>query len=130
MIEGRVLVAGHAEGEALVLDEPLSFWGGLDPASGRIVEVGHPQHGAVVTGRIVVMPSGRGSSSSSTVLTEAIRLGTAPAGIVLRETDPIVATGAIVAAEIYGRTLPIVVATTVAYERLRDGASIAIGAEG
>lgn len=107
---GRVLVAGSATGDALVLDEPLSFWGGLDPATGRIVEVGHPQLGAVVTGRILVMPSGRGSSSSATVLAEALRLGTGPAGIVLGEPDGIVAIGSLVAAELYGVQVPVVVA--------------------
>ena len=61
MIDGRVLVAGEAKGSALVLDEPLSLWGGLDPTTGSIVEASHPQRGASVTGRILVMPSGRGS---------------------------------------------------------------------
>jgi predicted aconitase with swiveling domain len=120
MIEGRVLVPGEARGEALVLDEPLSFWGGLDPVTGRIVEVGHPQHGAVVTGRILVMPSGRGSSSSATVLAEAIRLGTGPAGIVLRERDDIVVVGALVAAELYGIVVPIVVVDEGTYIGIVD----------
>ena len=89
MTEGRTLVAGTAEGPALVLHEPLSLWGGLDPGTGEIVEVRHPQRGANVAGRVLVMPSGRGSSSSSSVLAEAIRAGTAPAAIVLGEADPI-----------------------------------------
>jgi predicted aconitase with swiveling domain len=124
MIEGRVLVAGEARGEALVLDEPLSFWGGLDPTTGRIVEVGHPQHGAVVTGRILVMPSGRGSSSSATVLAEATRLGTGPAGIVLRERDDIVVVGALVAAELYGIRLPVLEASPPAYPEIAAGQMI------
>ena len=109
-MEGRVLMSGSASGAALVLDEPLSFWGGLDPATGRVLEVGHPQHGSVVTDRILVMPSGRGSSSSATVLAEAIRLGTGPAGIILGEADQIVAIGALVAAELYGIAVPVLVA--------------------
>jgi predicted aconitase with swiveling domain len=110
MAEPRALVAGEASGVALVLDEPLSLWGGLDPATGRLIDVHHPQAGEVVTGRVLVMPSGRGSSSSSSVLAEAIRAGTAPAAIVLREPDPIVALGAIVARELYGTRVPVVVA--------------------
>jgi predicted aconitase with swiveling domain len=110
MAEARTLVAGEAEGEALVLEEPLSFWGGIDPATGEIVDVHHPQLGANVAGRVLVMPSGRGSSSSSSVLAEAIRAGTAPAAIVLLEADPIVALGAIVARELYGTAVPVVVA--------------------
>lgn len=102
-------MAGEASGPALVLDEPLSFWGGVDPATGDIVDVHHPQYGANVAGRVLVMPSGRGSSSSSSVLAETIRAGTAPAAIVLFEPDAILALGAIVASELYGRTIPVVV---------------------
>ena len=127
-MEGRVLVAGSAQGIALVLEEPLSFWGGLDPSTGEIVETGHPQRGEVVTGRILVMPSGRGSSSSATVLAEAIRLGTAPAGIVLGEPDDILAIGALVAAELYGRSIPIVVAARDDLAAITDGEAITIGA--
>jgi predicted aconitase with swiveling domain len=110
MADGRTLVAGTATGPALVLEEPLSFWGGIDPQTGEVVDVRHPQHGANVAGRILVMPSGRGSSSSSSVLAEAIRAGTAPAAIVLGEADPILALGAIVAHELYGKATPVVVA--------------------
>jgi uncharacterized protein len=120
-MEGRALVNGSASGEALVLDEPLSFWGGLDPATGRVVEVGHPQHGRVVTDRILVMPSGRGSSSSATVLAEAIRLSAGPAGILLGEVDQIVATGALVAAELYGTSVPVVVAGVDVLGTIADG---------
>ena len=126
-MEGRVLVAGSAQGIALVLEEPLSFWGGLDPATGEIVETSHPQRGALVTGRILVMPSGRGSSSSATVLAESIRLGTGPAGIVLGEPDDIVVLGAIVAAELYGTPIPVVLATIEAYDSIRGGDELTLG---
>jgi predicted aconitase with swiveling domain len=105
----RTLAPGHASGPALVLDEPLSFWGGLDPSTGRLIDVRHPQRGSIVTARVLVMPAGRGSSSSSSVLAEAIRAGTAPAAIVLRSSDPIVALGAIVASELYAILMPVVV---------------------
>jgi predicted aconitase with swiveling domain len=120
-MEGRVLVEGSARGPALVLDEPLSFWGGLDPSTGEIVETGHPQRGEVVTDRILVLPSGRGSSSSATVLAEAIRAGTAPAGIVLGEPDEIIAIGALVASELYGITIPVFVASHDGYATIRRG---------
>jgi predicted aconitase with swiveling domain len=124
MAEPRVLVAGSAEGDALVLDQPLSFWGGVDPATGAVIDPHHPQHGERVTGRVLVMPSGRGSSSSSSVLAEAIRAGTTPAAIVLLETDPILALGAIVARELYGSTIPVVVTR----EPIPGGARIRIDA--
>jgi uncharacterized protein len=126
MAEARTLVAGEGEGDALVLDEPLSFWGGVDPATGDIVDVHHPQRGANVTGRVLVMPSGRGSSSSSSVLAEAIRVGTAPAAIVLAEPDPILALGSIVARELYGRGVPIVVWTE---DVVVDGSAVVVRAE-
>ncbi len=126
MPEARVLVTGTAEGEVLVLDEPLSFWGGVDPATGLVIDVHHPQRGSNVAGRVLVMPSGRGSSSSSSVLAEAIRAGTAPAAIVLLEPDPIVALGAIVARELYGARVPVIVVgphAELAGGRLRIDAS-------
>jgi predicted aconitase with swiveling domain len=104
----RAYVGGEAEGEALALAAPLSLWGGLDVATGRINDPGHPQCGERVAGRILVMPSGRGSSSSSSVLAEAIRLGTAPLGIVLASPDPILIVGALVARSLYGLECPIV----------------------
>ncbi len=125
-MEGRVLMPGTASGIALMLDEPLSFWGGFDPLTGVIVEAGHPQRGESVAGRILVMPAGRGSSSSATVLAEAIRRGTGPAGIVLGEPDEIVAIGALVAAELYGVFVPVVLASAAAFSAVRPGDAIAL----
>jgi predicted aconitase with swiveling domain len=96
------------------LDEPLSFWGGVDPATGRIIDVHHPQHGAELAGRVVVMPGGRGSSSSASVLAESARAGTAPLALILGEPDLILAIGAAVAAELYGVTIPVLVDPTAA----------------
>ncbi|HEX7246475.1 MAG TPA: DUF126 domain-containing protein [Actinomycetota bacterium] len=112
MTEGsaRALAPGLATGEVLVLAEPLSFWGGLDPETGRLIDAHHPQVGASLTATVLVMRSGRGSSSSSYVLAEAIRAGTAPAAVVLAEADPIVLLGAIVAEALYGIAVPVVVA--------------------
>lgn len=125
-----MLVAGEAAGDALVLDEPLSMWGGLDPKTGEIIDRRHPQSGSVVTGRVLVMPVGRGSSSASSVLAEAIRLGTAPAAIVLAEPDGIIAVGAIVAREMYGRAMPVVVTDEERYRAIGDGQRVEIGPQG
>lgn len=125
MSEGRTLVPGEARGPALVLSEALSFWGGLDPATGAIIDVHHPQRGAVVTGTVLVMPGGRGSSSSSSVLAEAIRAGTAPAAIILTELDPIIALGALVARELYGVSIPIVV---LEMNDVRTGREVSVSA--
>jgi predicted aconitase with swiveling domain len=125
-MQARTLVEGSGTGSALVLEEPLSFWGGLDPATGEIVEASHPQRGAIVTGRILVLASGRGSSSSATVLAESIRLGTGPAGVVLGEPDEIVAIGALAAVELYGIAIPVVVASSDAYGSIRTGDRISL----
>jgi len=107
-IAGRCLVAGEARGETVVLDAPLSLWGGFDPVSGRIIDVHHPQHGVRIAGRILVMPGGRGSSSSASILLEAARLGSHPLALVLGETDPVLVMGALVAEDLYGVALPVV----------------------
>ncbi len=102
-------VRGSASGVALVLDEPLSFWGGLQAETGLIIDQHHPQRGECVAGRVLVMDGGRGSSSASSVLAEAVRLGTAPAAFVLRRSDEIIALGCLVAEELYGLVTPVVV---------------------
>jgi predicted aconitase with swiveling domain len=102
-----VLAGGVAEGRALILEEPLSLWGGIDPANGLIIDARHPQLGASVQGRVLVMPAVRGSSSSSSVLAEAVRAKTAPVAILLGEPDLILAVGAAVAEELYGIRLPV-----------------------
>ena len=127
--QGRAYVAGEAEGAALVLTASLSFWGGVEVETGGIIDASHPQRGENVAGRILVMPSGRGSSSSSSVLAEAIRLGTAPRGIVLASSDPILIVGAIVARSLYDLECPIVVCPI---DGLATGATVCIraGADG
>ena len=120
-LEGRALVAGEAAGPALVLEAPLSLWGGMDPHTGRLCDHHQPQLGATVTGHVLVMPSGRGSSSSSSVLAEAIRLGTAPAAILLQEPDEILVLGALVAEHLYARTCPVLVLPEVAYRSIATG---------
>ncbi len=105
-----LLAQGDAEAPVFLLLEPLSFWGGLDSATGRIIDRWHPQKDEIITGRILLMKAGRGSSSGSSVLAEAIRLGKGPAGIVLLSRDAIVTVGAMVAAELYGIACPVVMA--------------------
>ncbi|MGH2654397.1 MAG: aconitase X swivel domain-containing protein [Actinomycetota bacterium] len=116
----------RAVGPALVLAEPLSFWGGVDAADGTIIDQHHPQAGETVRGRVLVMPSGRGSSSSSSVLAETIRAGTGPVAIVLAEPDGILALGALVASKLYGTTTPVVVVAGATYRSIASGMEIEI----
>ena len=109
MRTGSTLIAGQAEAGALVLAEPVSFWGGVDPVTGRIIDRFHPDLGACISGRVLVMAGGRGSSSASSILAEGLRLGTAPAAILLGAPEPILTVGCLVADELYGISCPVVV---------------------
>jgi predicted aconitase with swiveling domain len=124
IVHGRTLHPGTATGRPIRLTAPLSFWGGTD-SDGRIVDAHHPQCGALLTGRILLMESGRGSSSASSVLAEQIRAGTAPAAIVLSRPDPIIPLGALIASELYDLNLPVVVAP---YDALPDVALLHVAA--
>lgn len=109
-VVGRSLVPGSAAGPIVVLAEPLSFWGGVDPDTGVIIDPHHPDRGKVVTGAVLVFPASRGSSSASSVLAEMIRKGTAPSALVLARPDAVLVLGAVVAQELYDRTMPIMTA--------------------
>ncbi len=108
MIHGRALIQGSAEGEVVFTDEPLSFWGGYDAREGKIIDTHHALYGAKVAGKIFVLPGARGSSTGSGILLEAIRLGSAPAAMILSKPDAILALGAIVARELYGKVMPLI----------------------
>ena len=122
------LVPGAAAGAPLLLDEPLSFWGGLDPLLGAIIDRRHPQAGANVAGRMLMMSAGRGSSGGSAILAEALRLGTGPAGILMLERDAIVVVGAMVAAELYGLPCPVALASERDWRALAAAARLTVEA--
>ncbi|MCO3308344.1 DUF521 domain-containing protein, partial [Pseudomonas aeruginosa] len=107
LIVPRTLVAGSASGELLYAPTGLSFWGGVDPRSAEVIDRHHPLSGRHLHGRLLAIPGGRGSCTGSSVLLELILGGRAPAAILLREPDEILALGAIVAEELFGRSLPI-----------------------
>jgi uncharacterized protein len=125
-IVAQPLVSGTASGAVLKLAEPLSLWGGLEPTTGEIIDRRHPQSGQIVTGRVLVMPSGRGSSSASSILLEAVRLNTTPAAIITAEVDGILALGAVVARELYASAPPLLVVNAEDYKCLSDGQQVTI----
>ncbi|NNG03428.1 MAG: DUF126 domain-containing protein [Inquilinus sp.] len=99
-LSGRTLFPGRAEGVLLKLGAPLSFWGGVDPDSGRIVDGRHPQRGAAIGGTVLAVPRTVGSSSSSAVMLELIRAGHAPAALVLGQVDAILIVGCLAGREL------------------------------
>jgi predicted aconitase with swiveling domain len=94
---GRGIVHGEAKGEAIVTSQPISFFGGLDPEKGTIIERGHELEGKKVTGKILVFPRGKGSTVGSYVIYAMKKRGTAVAAIVNVETEPIIAAGCVLA---------------------------------
>jgi predicted aconitase with swiveling domain len=130
VIGGTAIVAGEAAGSAMTAGEPISFWGGLDPETGEIIDRRHPLSGRNVAGRVLVLPHGRGSCSASGVFLEAIRNGMAPAGVIVSRVDPIIGLGAILGEELYGRTVPVVLVSPEERELIQDGDLVEISREG
>jgi predicted aconitase with swiveling domain len=130
VIRARVLAAAAAEGPVLALDEPLSFWGAFDPATGVIIDVHHPQRGACVAGTILLMRETRGSGSAPGAIAEAIRLGTAPAAIILVLPDINLAIGAEVAAALYDRHCAVLAVGPDELERLKNSRRLSIAPDG
>ena len=95
-LKGRPISRGQAEGEALVTNQSISFLGSIDPDTGVVVEKGHELEGKDVTGKVLVFPSGKGSTVGSYVMYQLKKNGTAPAAVINRSAEPIVAVGAII----------------------------------
>ncbi len=117
---GRCLVPGSASGEVLYSDVPLSFWMGIDTATGAIIDRHHPLCGQVVSGKIFVLPGARGSCSGSCGLLELIHSGKAPAALVFAEDEAILTLGAMIAGEIFGKTIPIAAVDPASFARLAE----------
>ena len=126
----NVLHGGTAEGAVLVLGEPLSFWGAFDPLTGVIVDVHHPQRGTCLSGVILLMRESRGSGSAPGAIAEAIRLGTAPAAIILVEPDINLAIGALVAETLYGKSCPVLAVSETEFASLMTAKRIRILEDG
>ncbi len=127
---GKPVVPGSAEGAALVSTEPLSFWGGISARTGEVIDRRHERSGAIVTGKVFVFPTGKGSSTSSAVLMESIRAGVAPAAIINLRVDPILALGSIVADELYHQAIPIVVLPEEDFSRIKQDDYLVIKPDG
>ena len=127
-LTGRALHPGSSSGELLILDQPISFWGGVDH-HGVIIDVHHPQCGVSVAGKVLVMTSGRGSSSATAVLAELIRAKKAPAAMIFTECDIILVIGALVSAELYQIQMPMVELTEELYAKIPKTGSISVEAD-
>ncbi len=129
-LHGAVVIPGEAHGKALVSSEPISFWGGYDWKTGEIIDRRHSLSGSIAKGRILAVPFTRGSSTTTAVLLEAIRAGTAPAAILTTGTDFFFALASVVADELYASPLPLVALSEADFARLQTGDDIRITNDG
>jgi predicted aconitase with swiveling domain len=120
-LRGRVIKAGVAQGIAMVSPAPIGFLGGVEPETGVVIEAGHPLQGRCIAGRILVFPTGKGSTVGSYTMYRLARAGAAPAGIINGECEPIVAVGAIISG------IPMV--DLVDIIEIRDGDAVSIDGE-
>jgi predicted aconitase with swiveling domain len=130
LLHGRSIVAGSAEGEALVTHEALSFWGGYDFHTGTIIDKHHPLAGVSAAGRVLAVPFSKGSSTTTAVLLEAVRAGTAPAAILTTNVDSFFALASIVAGVMYARSFPVVALGARDFDALESGVRLVVESDG
>ena len=130
VIQGVPIVPGAAEGELLVSDEPMSFWGGYDAATGDLIDQHHPLCGQNARGKVLGVPFTIGSSTTAAIFLQSIRDGTAPAAIITVGADSFLALASIVAEEMYGKTVPVVSVSEDEYSKLSTGTRVKVSRAG
>lgn len=130
ILKGRAVVPGSAQGPAVVSRKPISFWGGVSPSTGEIIDRRHDRAGVNIRAKVFVFPAGKGSSTGSAVLMEGIRNGTAPCAIITMKVDPILALGAIVSEQLYQKTLPVVVLGPEDFDQIQEGDQLSVFPDG
>lgn len=130
VIQGRPLVEGEASGLALWSNKPLSFWGGYNQDTGEIIDRRHPLAGHIGTNRIMAIPYTKGSSTTTAVLLEAVRLGKSPAAIITTGVASFLALASIVADELYGTNFPVLMIARDDFNKLKSGQWVSIKSNG
>lgn len=120
-LQGRKVFRGKVAGEALVTTQDISFYGGCDPQTGQIVEKGHELEGKSVAGKVLVFPTGKGSTVGSYILYALRKNGKAPIAIVNKTVDPVIAVGCIIS------EIPAV--DQVQIDKLRSGQKVEVDAD-
>ncbi|MCD6247618.1 MAG: DUF126 domain-containing protein [Candidatus Diapherotrites archaeon] len=121
ILRGRKIFSGKVSGIAMISEQPISFYGGVDPKTGIVVEKGHSLEGKSIAGKILVFPSGKGSTVGSYTIYRLKKNGKAPKAMVLKECEAIVAVGAILA------EIPCV--DKIKIEKIKDGSTIEVNAD-
>jgi len=117
----RCIVSGVAEGEVVASSQAISFWGGVDPATGLINDPRHELFGQSIAGKVIAFPVGKGSSTGSLMILELARINKAPAAMINIKTEPILATGPIVCKHFYGKEIPVVTLEKSSFDLLKSG---------
>ncbi|PWK69922.1 aconitase X [Aminobacter sp. AP02] len=126
LVPARSILGGAASGPVIASPEALSFWGGVNPATGSVIDVHHPLHGTCLTGSILMMPSSRGSCTGSGVLLDLVLTGRAPAALVFSEAEDVLTLGALIASELFGKPLPVLRLAPEAFDALSHARSARI----
>jgi predicted aconitase with swiveling domain len=130
VVTGRPLIPGQASGPLLRLDHPISFWGGVDPVAGTIVDPRHPNYGQSIAGPVLAIPSAVGSSSSSAIMLELVREGNAPAAILMGKADAILSLGVVVGLELGYASVPMFEVSLEDQRGLTVGAMVSVTEDG
>ena len=130
VIQGNTVVSGHVQGKILVSNEPLSFWGGYDQNTGKIIDQRHPLAGQTAGGNILAIPFSRGFTTTAAILLEAVHNGKSPLAILTVGIDKIFALASIVADEVFGKLIPIVSLKKSDFDTLRNDQWIEIYSNG
>ncbi|MBW2690154.1 MAG: DUF126 domain-containing protein [Deltaproteobacteria bacterium] len=120
-LTARCIVSGVAEGEVVASSQAISFWGGVDPATGLINDPRHELFGQSIAGKVIAFPVGKGSSTGSLMILELARINKAPAAMINIKTEPILATGPIVCKHFYGKEIPVVTLEKSSFDLLKSG---------
>jgi predicted aconitase with swiveling domain len=128
-LKGCKIAPGKVHGEVLATNEPISFWGGVDPASGRIIDPRHELFGQEVCGKVLAFPYGKGSSTTSLIILELLRVAKAPAAIINIHTEPILATGPVVSRIFYNQGIPMITLKDSDFKRLKTGQQVVVDAD-
>ena len=129
ILKCRILVGGCGRGDILATRQSISFWGGVDPDSGMIIDPRHELLDQSITGKILAFPYGKGSAAAPLVLLELAKQKTAPAAIINIETDPLLVAGPIISKHFYGASIPVVTLAREAFYKLQSGQDATVDSE-
>ncbi len=130
VIQGHVLVGGSASGALLASSSPLSFWGGYSQFSGEVIDRRHSLSGKIAKNRILAIPASRGSSTTTSVLLEAVRRGTAPKAIIINQVDSFLVLASVVAEELYHKPIPIIMLESDTFQMFKSGQQVTLNSNG